>query len=217
MTPMTKAQFAYEQLRTMVLAGDLEPGAAVNQDRLALRLGISVSPVREAVRRLQAENLIVGQMHNTLQVAPLEADEAALLVEIRSRLDPLAVRMAAIERTDADLAAIDQALHQLKPMIAGAGRDAIAAHRQFHRSLYVASHSPIMVELLERLWDKADRYRYFALRSSAAGASRLKDHEQHVLLAEAVRDSDPDHAEALMAAHIEQSLGAAWSEIAPTS
>lgn len=215
--PLTKGQYAYQQLRSMILAGDLEPEAELNQDRLAVQLGISVSPVREAVRQLQTEGLVSAGSHNLLRVAPLRAAEAAVLLEVRNRLDPMAVRMAAQARTDEDLRLLDQTLADLKPMIAGAGREAITAHRRFHRALYAASGSPLLVELLDRVWDKADRYRFFALRSPQADRSRLRDHQQHVALLEAVRDQLPDRAEELMAAHIEQSLGADWERLRPQS
>src|SRR6266545_115587 len=90
----TKAEAAYEEIRQRILAGIFEPSAALNQEALAPELGVSVTPVREAVRRLEAEGLVRFEAHKTVIVAPLSRTELSELYDIRLKLDPYAAQLA---------------------------------------------------------------------------------------------------------------------------
>ena len=96
---MTKAEIAYELVRDQVLRGGLGPGAVIPQADLARELGISTTPLREALRRLMTEGLVELDAHRDARVTRLTAEEARDLVEIRRSLDPLAAGLAAERRT----------------------------------------------------------------------------------------------------------------------
>ncbi len=72
---LTKSEWAYEEVRKMVLEGELKPGATVNQEELAGELKISVTPLREALRRLEGEGFATLNAHRTLTINGLSADE----------------------------------------------------------------------------------------------------------------------------------------------
>jgi DNA-binding GntR family transcriptional regulator len=204
----TKSDFAYASIRERILTGDFLPGAVLNQESLATTIGISTTPLREAMRRLASEGLVTLGAHSDARVAPLSADEARDLFEVRRSMDALAAALAAERRTEADIAALEAAAEELRPLIEGVGPEVLAAHRAFHSALYRASHNAMLIDLLDGLWDKADRYRRLGLELIAgSGATRLQDYEEHFQLMQAVVRGDPVEAEAVMRRHVQASLG----------
>src|SRR5690348_3060485 len=95
----TKADGAYLEMRNQILFGTLEPGSRVDYVRLAASLGVSITPLREALRRLEADHLVIRSAHRDVVIAPLAEQEAAELVAVRQELDLLAARLAAVNMT----------------------------------------------------------------------------------------------------------------------
>ena len=204
----SKSALAYEAVRRQILSGAMEPGSVIGQTRLAEELGISTTPIREALGRLAAEGLVTLGAHKDARVAELSAEEAQNLFEVRSALDPVACELAAERRTEDDLAVIDGALDALEPLTGDSSADALLAHRRFHRALYEAASNPVLLGVLDSIWDKSDLYRQRALRShSPSDADRERVKEQHQRLRDAVAASDPETARELARAHISHSLG----------
>jgi DNA-binding GntR family transcriptional regulator len=205
---LTKADYAYSEVRERIMSGALPSGAVLNQEALAAELDVSTTPLREAMRRLSSEGLVVLGAHRDARVAPLTAAEARSLYEVRQQLDPLAVRLAAERRDDVDRARIRAAAASLEPLDAGSGLAALEAHRAFHAALYRASHNDLLVGLLDGLWDKADRYRRAALQAREDSPDdRVRVQAEHQAMMAAVLDGDPDAAEEHMRRHVANSLG----------
>jgi DNA-binding GntR family transcriptional regulator len=205
---LTKTAYVYEELRRRILAGELTQGQTIAQEQLAAELGVSTTPLREALRRLDAEGLVNLDAHRDARVTRLNAEEARSLFEIREKLDPLAAKLAATRRTDADIATIESALKDLEPLSASTGFESLLVHRAFHRSVYTASHNPLLMSLLEGLWDKADRYRQIGLQSKPDSADdRERVRREHIAIAEAVIAGDARAAEQTMKKHVLGSLG----------
>ncbi|XVX20360.1 GntR family transcriptional regulator [Actinomycetota bacterium] len=203
---LTKNDYAYATLRRLILTGELEAGSVIPQARIAEQMGLSTTPLREAIRRLAAEGLVDLSAHRDARIPPLTADEAMSLYEVRDSLDPLAAALAAERRTDDELAEIDRALAALRPLQDGADVDAMLAHRDFHRAIYRAAHNPILSASLEQLWDKADRYRALSLRTATPTATdRKRVAREHRALAQAIRHRDATTARAVMVEHIRHS------------
>lgn len=205
---MTKNAYAYHSVRELIMSGDLHPGEALAQAQLAADLGVSLTPMREALRKLEAEGLITIDAHRNAKVAPLTAREATDLFQVRERLDPMAALLAASNRTDDDIAQIRRAADRMKPLTDTADLQALAAHREFHRAIYRASHNDLLIGMLESLWDKADRYRQIGLASrkdSAADKSRVA--REHERIMQAVIDGNAEAAEREMTDHVRGSLG----------
>ena len=204
----TKSERAYARVREMVLTGELEPGAVLNQAVLARQIGISTTPLREALRRLAQQGLVELGAHRDARVAPLDAADARDLVELRQDLDPLAAGLAAQRRTAADLAEMADSLARLESLPEDPSPAQLAGHRRFHATLYRASHNAVLVETLDGLWDKTDRYRRHALRAGRSDEEVAQRAEEHRLLVEAVSDRDAAAATELMRRHVESSLAA---------
>lgn len=208
----TKSEYAYRELRRRILGGDLAPGSGINQFTLAKAIGISTTPLREALKRLKGEGLVELDAHRDARVTPLRAEEARDLLELRRALDPLAVALAAERRTDADVKAIREAAEGLRALPGDPEDEDLVAHRRFHAALYRASHNALLVEALDGLWDKTDRYRRLALEVDRGDAARERTDREHRALVDLVVAGDAEGASAVMREHVDTSLGAqaAW-------
>ena len=175
----SKGTLAYSELRQLVLSGSLAPGSRISQYDLADKMQMSITPVREAIRRLSSEGLIVMDTHRDSRVADMSASEARELLEVRLSLEPSATELAAYRRTEADIEAMRMTAEKLLPVTKVWGEDAITAHRDFHRAVYTASHNASMIKLLDDLWDKSDRYRRVGLELPSGDEPRTIDLNQH--------------------------------------
>jgi DNA-binding GntR family transcriptional regulator len=193
-TYSSKADAAYAAIRSRILNGNLVASETLNQEQLAGELGVSTTPLREALRRLESEGLVLVQPHRDVVVAPLDVDEMVSLYEVREVLDSLAAGLAAEHHDERDRNEMEAASRQLRdPRI-----DPVDANRTFHAAIYRASHNEVLIGLLDRLWDKSDRY-----RRAISGIARDSDTVQsHVDLLRTVLDGDADRAYQLMREHI---------------
>ncbi|MFF2027973.1 GntR family transcriptional regulator, partial [Streptomyces sp. NPDC058171] len=98
----SKGDVAYGELRRLILSGELTPGSRLAQYELADSLKMSITPLREAIRRLSSEGLVEMDSHRDVRVAQMSAQEARQLFEVRLSLDPTAAELAAARRTDQD-------------------------------------------------------------------------------------------------------------------
>jgi DNA-binding GntR family transcriptional regulator len=204
----TKSDLAYTRVRGLILSGELAPGAVLPQAALARTIGISTTPLREALRRLKQEGLVELDAHKDARVRPLDATEARDLLELRRNLDPLAASLAAQRRTEADLAAVRAALDGLEALSTRPSLAQLESHHRFHAAIHRASHNALLVDALDGLWVKTDRYRRHGLEAGRSDEERDARATEHRLLFEAVRDGDRETAAELMRRHVETSLGA---------
>lgn len=204
----TKSDYAYNRLREGILRGEFEPGMVLQQSQLARTIGISTTPLREAMRRLMTEGLVTLDAHRDARVSGLTGEEARDLLELRLSLDPLACSLAAQRRTHDDIARMREALRHCHPLMSDPSIDDLVNHRAFHSAIYEASHNDLLISTLDALWDKADRYRRLGLQVERTQEERdQKDGEHHGLL-EAIVNGDSDTAASIMTRHISTSLGA---------
>ncbi len=215
----TKSDFAYRRVRELILSGLLEPGAVINQATLAREIGISTTPLREALRRLKQQGLVELDAHRDARVTPLDAEEARDLLEVRRSLDPQAASLAAERRTKQDVAEMRASLEGLDALPSNPTVEQLVAHRRFHAAIYRASHNALLVETLDGLWDTADRYRRHGLQVERSAEERALKAREHALLFEAIVEGDGATAEEVMRAHIQTSLGAksAWRLAKPAA
>lgn len=195
------AEAALERLREAIILGELTPGAPLRLEDLAQRLGMSISPIREAVRQLEALGLAEHVPHHGAKVMGLDVEEVRELFSIRLALETMALRRAAErfdaaaeERARADLSALDEARQR------GDVRAAVRAHAAFHFALYETAGSTWLVRLIRPAWDSCERYRPVLL-----GAGEIQDrHEElDVELLAACAARDGDRAGAALRAHLE--------------
>ncbi len=162
----TMAEAALAELQDSILSGELPPGSPLRLEELAERLGMSISPVREAVRRLESLGLAVHVPHRGARVSEVDLDDLHDTYEARSALETLAVRRAAQRFTDDDAT---RARSHLVGFAAacerGDARTARTEHAGFHFTIYEASGSDWLVRLIRPAWENCERYRTASVQS----------------------------------------------------
>jgi DNA-binding GntR family transcriptional regulator len=204
----SKSVFAYELVRARILRHEYAPGQTLNQAALAEELGISTTPLREALRRLESEDLVELRTHSDARVTELTAEGARDLLELRLALDPMALALAAERRTKSDIARMREAALGMTALPNTPSISQLVAHRKFHQALYSASQNEALTRTLDSLWDKADRYRLVGLQVRRDQAERDERTREHHLMLDMVISGDSDGAAEVMRAHIRSSLGA---------
>src|SRR3954451_18493185 len=195
------AEAALERLREAIIRGELTPGTPLRLEDLARTLGMSISPIREAVRQLEALGLAEHVPHHGAKVMALDVEELRELFSIRLALESMAVRRAAALCTDEDIAMARLQLSQYDvARRAGDVRAAVRAHGAFHFALYEAARSPWLVRLIRPAWDSCERYRPVLL---AKGKVQDRHEELDVELLAACESHDGDRAARALHDHLE--------------
>jgi len=197
------ADLAYERIRGLVLSGELAPGTRLGQVELAERLGISRTPVREALRRLGGEGLVEGHSHRGFRVTNLGLDAVLRRLEVRAILEPGIAALAAERRTGRDLDLMRVAIADEEE-----ARDGIEAHdasRRFHIALARASGNEELVRVIESLW-LVEVGRRLLFRRSAEPDWQRTDASEHREVLAAVHERRAADAERLMARHVRRAV-----------
>lgn len=182
---LTKAAAAYAEIRARILACDLTPGSVIDQDLVADWLGSSTTPVREALRRLDAEGLVSLRAHSDVRVAPVSIEEFREFHAIRLGLEPIAAEQTAMLASEAQIDAIRAARE------ASASDQSVELEldrsRSFHRAIYSASGNQTMTGILDSIWDRVGRYRVIFAR---AGSIPTCQSPEHLQIVEAIANRD---------------------------
>jgi len=197
------ADLAYERIRGLVLSGELAPGTRLGQVELAERLGISRTPVREALRRLGGEGLVEGHSNHGFRVADLGLDAVLRRLEVRAILEPGIAALAAERRTGRDLDLMREAIADEEE-----ARDGIEAHdasRRFHIALARASGNEELVRVIESLW-LVEVGRRLLFRRSAEPDWQRTDASEHREVLAAIHEGRASDAERLMAGHVRRAV-----------
>jgi len=199
----TKGEAAYLETKARILDASMAPGSTINQSSLAAALGISITPLREALRRLEGEGLVEVRPDKSVAVVALTTRELAELQLVRLRLDPLAASLAAKKGSAQqrsklmDLAAFPSANSNVLSWH--------EAHRAFHRAIHEMAGNRVLAESLDHLWERLHRYRLVALTDSAL--RRASTAAPHDGIAVAIAAGDEESAERLMYCHLQTALG----------
>ena len=187
----------YERLRTAILRGEIVAGATIPQARLASDLGTGRTPLREALRMLQRDGLVVSEPNRSVRVATLSAEDFEELCIMRIALEAVAIRITVPTLTSDDLAGLEGYLAQMGHyQKVGDEAGWRAPHRALHRLLVAASGPRVSGEIAD-LSDHSERYR---LRFGGHG---LWDdwRAEHRGIVDAVAASDPELAAVRLTEH----------------
>ncbi|MHA7273414.1 GntR family transcriptional regulator [Arthrobacter sp. TMT4-20] len=202
----TKSDLAYAEVRSRILSGALPPGSLLPQRQLAASLGMSLTPLREALKRLMTEGLVDLESHRDARVSTIDSQEVRDFMDVRLALDPFAAQLAAERYTESDVAVMEEAFKNLLPVTRTHGDAALSAHREFHASIYRATHNPRLIHLLDETWDQSDRYRRLGLARPEGESLRAQDHDEHADLLRLVLARRPEAARDLMEGHVRRSV-----------
>ena len=151
----TKAVYAAEWIRQAIRLGQLAPGERIDMDALTTQLGMSPTPIREALRSLEAEGLVANEPHRGMRVADFSSDTAAELYVLRANLEGLATRLAVPRLTAADVAELRELeARRREAMTRGDIGVSSDLNHQWHMGLYrPAMETPYLTEFIGRLWN----------------------------------------------------------------
>jgi len=198
--PQTRMEFAASWLRESILSGDLTPGERLPLTAIAEQLEMSLIPVREALRTLASEGLVVPLPHRGYLVQPLTVEDVDNSYELRILLEPLAVRRAVPKLDDADFARLRIELDEMSRAFREDDWLAYRVHhRAFHFVLYAKSESPWLVRFAEMLWVNTQRYQRLTTRIAGQLQARNREHEAILRACEA---RDAEKASKLMREHL---------------
>ena len=192
--------YVFERLKEAIINGELAPGSRIIENRLAKALGISRTPIREAIHKLDRAGFLRRQSQGGFTVVSLTRDDIVEAFGIRSILESYAARLAAIKHNEEDLKPLEDKLKEYQSCLNKGEIDAL--HRintEFHDMLYELSRSPKLVKMIGDLKDQIYRFRKILL--SEAGMARVSD-KDHLRMLKAMKMRDPDKVESLVKEHI---------------
>ena len=191
---VSKSDMVADMLRELITDRQLSPGTPLRQRDLAEQFDVSYTPVREALRRLESEGLVVTDVHRGATVAHTESEELEENYRILAALEALAGSLAVAKMTDGDLAEIE-ALYREVAACRAADERLAELNRQFHFRVYECAHSPMLLLLMRLLW------RSFP-DGPQAGRPHQESVQQHAELVSALKERDEERVAAIIWDHV---------------
>ena len=194
------------RIRASIMRGDLMPGTKLNLDRMRESFGVSLSPLREALCRLESDGLVTVMDQRGYRVTPVSESNLAEIIALRVNLECTALKEAMLHGDVAWEGRILATLHQLS-RCKGGSRSAAeqeaweAAHRAFHSELISACGMPLLRQFCATLHDQSDRYRRIFLKKHKPDRNVPKE---HAAIAEAVIERRARDAMQMLRDHVER-------------
>jgi DNA-binding GntR family transcriptional regulator len=190
---------AYESIRQEITTLDLAPGSIINEQQLAEDLDMGLVPVREALKLLAHENLVVITPRHGLYVADVNIPDLEQLSEMRLALEGLSARLAAQRATPDDIIVLEALRQEQAATPVEDSRRLFDVDHKFHQAISQAAHNKYLADSLERLFGLSQRLWYLALPRLGFLSSAV---EKHLNLVDAIKSGDGDRAEQIMREHV---------------
>ena len=195
----------YASMRASILEGEIAPGTRINIDAVARSLGVSQTPVREVLQRLEGDNLVVYSPGRGYSTTPLLGlPELRSLFEFRLLVEPWAARAAAVDRLANPAAALERELASFRDTMKAdkdLRQDLVAHDTRFHDTILVASGNPVVRHAFAQTHCHLHTFRLYP--ADVDGAITVAEHSA---VREAIEACDPEQAEAAMTMHIRNSF-----------
>ena len=193
-------QYVYENLRQAIVRGELDPGSRVVESRVAEALGISRTPVREAIHKLEREGLLSQNPTSGFSVKGLSRADIEETFGIRSVLESYAARLAAIKHRQEELEPLEEKINEYQQCLDRKDMEALPRiNTEFHDLLYALSRSPRLIKMINDLKDQIFRFRQVILKMEEMAKISNNDHR---LMLQSIRERDADVVEKLVREHI---------------
>lgn len=203
-------QYVYDSLKQAILKGDLAPGTRVVESQVAEAMGISRTPVREAIHKLEQESLLEHGLTGGFFVSGITRDEIEETFGIRSVLESYAARLAAVKHSEEELEPLEMKIREFQRCIENRDLSPLPGiNTQFHDILYDLSRSPRLVKMINELREQIYRFREVILRLETMAWASNKDHR---LMLEYIRKRDEEGVEKVVREHILRGQEAVFQE-----
>lgn len=168
----------FNTLRQAILKGELEPGERLMEIQLAERLGVSRTPIREAIRKLELEGLVIMIPRKGAEVAKITEKDLNDVLEVRCSLEELAVELACKKITKEEIVALKDAMNEFKDALE-LNDVTLSAEKDvaFHDIIFKATHNDRLIQMLNNLREQMYRYRVEYLKDKNTHSRLMNEHE----------------------------------------
>ena len=202
--PPSLNELVYAELRRQILWGEIVAGSTLSVRRLSEQFRVSPMPVRDAIRRLEAEELVEVTPRSSTRVSLVSPEAVREIAEVRSRLEGLAARLAVPNLTSADVKRLRELLRTMQG--AAVRNDPEAWHQgnaEFHRVVIHRSGNRLLTRMTDGLWDRS--IRHFSARVLSQAQFRRLRHQEHQRIVQAIVSRDPNEVEHVWRDHVYRS------------
>lgn len=190
----------FNTLRQAILRGELKPGERLMELKLANKLGVSRTPIREAIRKLELEGLVVMSPRKGAEVAEITEDNLRDVLEVRGALEELAMELACERIENQDIAKLKRAAEDFKMVLTSDDITKIAeADVAFHDIIYMTTKNKRLIQLLNNIREQMYRYRVEYLKQKECYQQLIKEHNEMII---ALMDRDKELAVKITKSHI---------------
>ena len=200
--PRSLADLAYRQIQDLLVRLEIRPGAPIHEEDLCLRLGLGRTPVREALKRLEHERLVVAYPRRGTFATEINVTDLTHIFEVRAVIEPAAAASAARHATPADRAvfqALAAELAEETAELGGQPGELMTLDMRIHRAIYAATHNPYLEDTLVRYGNLATRIWCLFLDRLAGMAAHVAEHRE---LLQALADGDAGQAAEIARRHV---------------
>lgn len=195
-------EMVYEELKIQILTGAIVPGTRMMEVELAEEMGVSRTPIREAIRKLEKEGLVTIEPRRGAYASMISTQDMVEILEVRQDLEGLAAYFAATRMKDDEMDELRRIAERYNEAVAaGSMQDMIRYDTQFHRMIVDSCNNKILVSMVEQLQELVLRFRYIYY-DNFKRAEKMPDEHREII--EAIDSGDKDRARAAADIHIDR-------------
>lgn len=193
----------YQAIRDAVITGELAPGLRITETTLAEQFGMSRTPLREAVARLESEQLMIRQFNGALSIAPLDMRQLSEIYDIQERVEGLVVSTIARMKDARVVRQLDLVLHSEEGMVSVADfHTMVNQDFQFHETLWDVSELTQAASILRGFIGLLERYQRLAPLNEVDRVRIRAIHSEHQIIRNAIAEGDSVWAEMALKTHV---------------
>lgn len=172
-------EIVYEELRSLILTGKIKPGTRMMEIELAEDMGVSRTPIREAIRKLEKEGLVVIEPRKGAYASEVSVKDMVDILEVRANLEGLAAYLAAERMTEAEKKALNEVKEKFTAaVIDGNMADMISHDTRFHHMIVESSRNNHLIHMVEQLQELVLRFRYIYYKDFKRAEDMIPEHRQ---------------------------------------
>lgn len=189
----------FENLREAILKGDLNPGDRLMEVQLANKLGVSRTPVREAIRKLELEGLVIMLPRKGAYVADMSLKDIIEVLEIRASLEGLAAYLASERMGDEDIKKLEEIVDECSKTTDI--EELLKKDVEFHEQIFKSTNNKRLHQLINSLWEQVYRFRVSYVSDNNSFSNIVKEHK---MIMNAIKNRDGELAKKYAKEHIEK-------------
>ncbi len=193
-------EMVYEELKMQILTGGIIPGTRMMEVELAEEMGVSRTPIREAIRKLEKEGLVTIEPRRGAYASMISTEDMVEILEVRQDLEGLAAQMAASRMTDKEMDELKKIAEKYNKAVAEGSMEEMIRHdTRFHRLIVDSCNNKILVHMIEQLQELVLRFRYIYYDNFKRAENMPEEHREIV---EGIKSGDEERARQAAEVHI---------------